>query len=347
MAAILDFSSIKIDELIVHDIPKHKQSDTSKSPIYSQKVSDLPDGLRLFFKDKIVNALSSDRSFKVCYDTDSTSPMKRHCSDILNDDYVDFVDKSKKIAKHLFDIQVGNNAAGILLIIKGVISGFNSCILMKLERDKGAQLNLNLKTKSFDIVEVKDLMLTQKTKIFKVALLLDQSKTGSDFDGFVTDYQINIKNKKEAITFFIDKFLGCRAFEDPKIATQRFYNLTRSFIDMTDDAVKKTKYLQDLNSYIQKNQNTISPKEFANDYLEESREKNDYKDFLKDNKFSFQTVVKDTQLINSKVRKISVDFTSGVSIVGSKGVLDESVKIEAYGEDQHRAEIISKIKKVS
>lgn len=77
---------------------------------------------------------------------------------------------------------------------------------MKLERDDGARLTMNEATKFFDISEVKDLMLTSKTKIFKIALLVDRSDYDIDFDGDIMDFQINSKERKELSSFFIDDF---------------------------------------------------------------------------------------------------------------------------------------------
>jgi 37-kD nucleoid-associated bacterial protein len=347
MAKKIDLSSIVIKKVIVHDIPQHKKKELTINPGYSEQESKLSDGLRLFFKDKVVQALSSDRSFKICFDSNNPSPVSEIAADMLATNCKDIVKSSKGIAKQLFDIQVGINAPGILVVIYGEVSDFNTCIILKLERDQGAQLTLDPKTQSYNIEEVKDLMLTQKTKIFKVALLISRNDFSTKFDGMVMDYQIDIKAKKEVVTFFIDKFLGCRAFQDPKITTQKFYNLTRAYIDTVDDVLDQAKYIQDLNSYMQKNTNTLNPKDFADDYLKTSAHKNQYKDYLEKNKFKFSTFIKDTNLIDAKLEKFAVQFDNGITIVGNKGTFKEKVKLTELTNGQHKAEITSKIKKLS
>lgn len=119
MPTPIDLSSIQLDRVIVHDIPKHKKNEADIQPKYSQMESSLPDGLRLFFKDKIVKALQGDKAFKVLYDSENSAPTSRLIGQILSKEADLFVDTSKGLAKHLFDIQEGNNAAGILLIIAG------------------------------------------------------------------------------------------------------------------------------------------------------------------------------------------------------------------------------------
>jgi len=348
MAQKIDLHTITIEKIIVHDIPKHKKGDISLQPNYSEQESELPDGLRSFFKDKVVSALSSDKAFKICYDADNTaSPVSWIISDIIKSPDGDFVLKSKSIAEHLFKIQVGINAAGILLIILGKVNGFSSCMILKLERDSGAQLVLNQQTKSFNIREVHDLMLTYKTRIFKVALFINKEEFQCKFDGSVMDYQINVKEKKEASTYFIDAFLGCKPFEDPKITTQRFFNLTRTYIDTIEDIIHRAKYIQDLNSYLQKNNQTLNPKEFADDYFKTSKHKDDYKKFLETKKFKFSSFPKDTQLISNKFKKIVITFENDISIVGNKGTFDKKVKLEKLPNGEHKAEIVSKIRRIS
>lgn len=348
MATKIDLHTLTVNRIIVHDIPKHKKGDSSAQPNYSEQESDLPDGLRSFFKDKVVSALSSDKAFKICYDGDnSESPASWVIGDIIKDHKGEFVSKSKTIAEHLFKIQVGINAAGILLVIFGKVSGFNTCMILKLERDSGAQLVLNTQTKSFNIKEVHDLMLTNKTRIFKVALFINREDFKTKFDGLVMDYQINVKEKKDASTYFISDFLGCKPFEDPKITTQKFFNLTRTYIDTIDDVLHRAKYIQDLNSYLQKNSQILNPKEFAEDYFKTSKHKEDYKSFLESKKFKFSSFPKDTQLINNKFKKIVVTFENDISIVGNKGTFNKNVKLEKLKSGEHRAEIVSKIKRIA
>ncbi len=189
-------------------------------------------------------------------------------------------------------------------------------------------------------------MLTQKTKIFKVALFILPENFKVKFDGLIMDYQIDIRLKKEATTWFIDKFLGCRAYEDPKITTQHFYNYTRSFSDTIPDDIDRAKYIQDLNSYVQKNTYTLNPKEFADDYLTTTEHKNDYRNYLLTKKFNFSSFPKDITQIERHVKKITLAFENDISIVGNKGTFDKKVKLEKLENGKIKAEVISKIRRI-
>jgi hypothetical protein len=71
MVKTVDTSTIEIEKIIVHDIPKHKKGQIDLEPNYSEQESNLSETLKKFFKDKVVQSLSSDKAFKICFDEDN------------------------------------------------------------------------------------------------------------------------------------------------------------------------------------------------------------------------------------------------------------------------------------
>lgn len=255
------------------------------------------------------------------------------------------MEQSKLMTKYLFEIQDGQNASGILVVIFGKISNQNTCIIIKLEKDEGAQLELDPETKSFNIKVVQDLMLTKKTRIYKVGLFIDKSVFRIKYDGSTSDLQIDPTKKKEVTTWFIEKFLGCMPLADPRTTTKKFYDFTTTFIQSIEDPVKKAKYTQDLNSYLQKNSQSISAKEFADDYMETS-DKDLYNKYLKEKKFGMSGFPKDNSFISNKIKTITMTFANDVAIVGKKGTFEKSVKLEHQKDGTTKAEIVSKVKSI-
>jgi hypothetical protein len=341
----IDLSQLSLKKIIVHDIPQHRLNDLSVEPRYSENLGTLTDGLKIFFRTKILQALQSDKAIKVQYDSELPSPIQYLVEEELDSKEGNFVLHSKEVAKHLFTIQGGVNSGGILVVMLGEVAKEKHLIIMKLERDNGVQLRIDEKTKSIDITEVENLMMTNRTKIFKIALLMLRT-TSVDYDGIVTDYQIDFKIKNQISSFFITKFLGCRPYKDPKTTTQDFYRLTKEFIKTIDDDVKKAKYMQDLNSYLQMNSQMLSAKEFAENYLSTTGHKNKYKAFMGSKNFRFDSFVKDTTLISSKIEKISLEFVNGITILGKKGTFKDKVKLTNLENNQLKAEVTSKLKRL-
>jgi len=133
MVKKIDFTTIIIERIIVHDILKHNKGDLSIEPQYSEQESKLTDGLRLFFKDKIVQSLISDKAFKICFDETNTSPISWIVNEFLKSDGSKIVTQSKAMTKYLFEIQEGLNAAGIIVFIYGKINSCNACLILVLE----------------------------------------------------------------------------------------------------------------------------------------------------------------------------------------------------------------------
>lgn len=341
----IDLSLLVIERIIIHDIPKRKKADIDIKPDYSEQDTEIPDGTKLMFKDKIISGMNSTKAFHICYDKNSDSPVPALVNDLIDSENDLFIPHSQKIADRLLNSQGGVNTAGILLVIQGRISDDKICIIMKLERDKGIQLNRNEKTKSFDIQEIENLMFTQKTKMYKIALFVNKKDFNIKYDGSLIDFQIDIKAKKEIQTFFMNEFLGCKPFEDPKIATQNFYKFTKVFIEeMVEDKTIQAKYIQDLNSYVQKPQSTICAREFAEEYFEDAEHKDGYKKYMKTKNFPYsKAIYKDITLIDAKIKKITVEFENGISIIGNKGILENKVKFTRLDDGTDKAEIISKI----
>lgn len=346
MAIKLDTSTIKIDRTIIHSIPKHKKDDFSILPQYSEQESDVSDTLKVFIKDKVIQSLDSNKELKVCYNPDNVSPISTYVNQVLASKGKDLVTQSKLMTEFLFKVQDGANASGILVVVYGTINDFGTCLILKLERDSGAQLKLNLKTKSFNMEEVKDLMLTQKTRIYKVALFIKKDEVQQKFDGVTADLQIDPKTKKEITTWFIEKYLGCIPLEEPKATTKKFYDYTATYIQTLEDPITKAKYTQDLNSYMQKNAQSISANEFAEDYLT-TEHKSNYENYLKEKKFRMSEFPKDNYFVESKIKKITMDFANGISIIGKKGTFDKNVSFKQMQDGQTKAEIVSKVISVS
>ena len=344
--ARIDYSLLIIDKLIIHDVPKHKKNEIDGAPPnYSENESTITDGLRLFFQDKIKTAINGEHSISVCFKEETESSVPNCVRSIISSDD-NFVNLSKEIATNLYNIQQGNNAAGILLIIKGHINTLSICVILKLERDNGAQLVLNEETRTYNVKEVYDLMLTKKTQIFKVALFFDRSHSTANYDGQLRDYQINPKYKKDLNTFFLD-FLGCFPFANPRTSTKLFYEYTKEYINTIPDLIKRSKYTQDLNSYLQKNQTTINPHEFADDYMVETEHKNQYRAHMQSKSFEFTTYLKDTSLVETQIRKFMIEFENGITILGTNGTFEDKVTLTENEETgECKAEITSKIKKI-
>lgn len=349
MSKEINFTTLTIERVIIHDLPKHYKSPKEGEevkPKLSQKESSLPPVMRGFFKEKVIETLKSSNAFRVCYDAGLDSSVSNFVDNLLSAEDA-FVENSHKIAKRLFDVQNGQNSGGILVVIITRIENSLTCVIFKLDKEKGAQLTEDEESKSFDIAEVQNLMLSDKTKILKIVMLIKREDFRCEYDGLLVDYQSPIGKHKDLSSYFMNDFLGCRAFEEPRVTTRKFYALTKNFISKIEDKIRQTRYLLHLNSYIQSNNTHLNASEFSDKYLESPEEKDNYNNFLKAKNFHMESFPKNNDLLKKELEKIFIDFENGATLTATKKSLENTIKLSKLDDGRDQAVITSNIKKVS
>jgi hypothetical protein len=339
-----DAALLIVTSTIVHDVPKHKKDDTSGQVEYSERESDLNGDLKLFFKDKVSEAIGG-KGFKIVFDATFSSPVPTLIKNIIDGRSPSFIDSSKEISKHLYDIQKGWNPAGIVVVIKGQVNRKKVAVIMKLERDEGARLKKHSREHYIDIESVRDLMLTKKTKLFKVGLFFDRADFNTDFDGYVCDNQISLESTAVVARFFLEQFLGCQLYDDMRKLTRQFFEATKEYILRVEDPIRKAKYYEHLLSYMNRPLRTIDPRDFAVNHFEQ-QDRHDYEEHLVRNNMQVAPFEKDTELVKAHITKMMIDFENDVSIISRNGELGNRVILTDEGGGITKAEVRSKIKKI-
>ena len=232
-------------------------------------------------------------------------------------------------------------------MVIGNVGGVKIVGILKLEREEGARLQQIQKDgkPTYDILHIKDLILTEKTKLFKIGLFFQDDTGQYGYDGKVCDKQLSSSNK-EVADFFLKSFLGCSLAGDPKVETKEFFNKSQIFInEEVCDPIVQTKYSLHLVSYISNNLRTINARRFAAQYLDEGH-KQSYIDFLKNKKVKTTDIVRDTSLIEGNLKKMTLDFENGVRIIANQKDFEDCVKLEELENGNTKAEVRSKLKNV-
>ena len=116
-------SQLTINRIIIHEVPRHLRSDTGSSPTYSEVESPLDADLKVFFKEKIIETVGSSSAYEVVFDAQTTSPVPQFVRDLLAGGHVNFVETSKRIAKHLHDAQSGVSPGGLVTVVDCRVDG--------------------------------------------------------------------------------------------------------------------------------------------------------------------------------------------------------------------------------
>ena len=156
-------------------------------------------------------------------------------------------------------------------------------VLMKLEREAGAQLTLDNTggETRFAMSVLDDLVLTDGTRLFKTAAFL---RTGTGNDEFLMaacDSQHRVTDSSDMARFWLT-YLGCLLKEDPRVATSKFFNATIEFINSAiTEPVMKTQLYDSLHSELRSNKAQLVPKSFIQEYVPDELKK-PYREFLEE-----------------------------------------------------------------
>jgi len=318
----MDFGLLRIESLIVHDVPRHRAGHPGSLPVLSEVESPAGTDLKNFIRERVIGTFQ-DRGFHVTIDPDTTSPLP----DLLRGQLLEtprrgLVFMSQEAARHLFQVQTGSNPAGLLVVLRGDLSG-HAIGIMKLEREEAIRLNqLNVDGKrTFELEHLADLMLNKKTRVFKTGVFwADQD----EIHGYVSDMQLGYDLSRAIANFFLSSFLGCRLRDDPATQTGRFWDTTERFInESVAEPDAQNQYLIALTAEMRSQQAQLSPQAFAAQHIHQS-DRDQFQRAMREAGIT-AGIVKDTSRIEPKLRRIEYEFMSGLRLSGPADVVDERV----------------------
>ena len=327
----MDWGEFTVERAVVHYVPTEKiEADdgvgAGSSLMLTDAVIELDAGLKTYFRDKIATRLES-KGMEVVADPDEQAQVVCDAVGEVLPDPDELVERSKVIATHLHTIQSKVNSSGLLAVVLGKVGETPCVCLIKLEPERGVRFAIDTVDGRHvvDLELLRNLTLTDKTKVYKTALLFWD---GTGITGWAADDQRTTATGQQVATFFLAKFLGCR----PKLpAAQITYEFVKaasaSFNEDVQSPKRRGRYQVALLSVMQDNTTTITPRTFAETHLEAE----DRQPFLARVEKAASvapntTFGKDTSRVN--VSRFRMTFTSGnLVLVGDREALDSTVVI--------------------
>lgn len=342
-----NYSSLNIENLIIHEIIKQNLSEEKQPPIYSEIESPLDDEIRLFLKDRMTDTVGSSKAHNIIFDDSSSSTVPDLIKSLFAEEFdsANFVESSKEIASHLNQIQTGRSPGGFITIVNGKNLGQQIIGVLKIEREQGARLEQAERNgkKTFEITSVKNLVLSQNTRLLKIGVFYQNLDNGQ-IVGKICDNQLT--RKGEVASFFLNSFLGCKFMYDPSIQTKDFFRYSIQFIkEKIEDPITQNKYKLHLQSYISNQERVINPRTFATTNLEVAH-RQAYEDYLTEKGVGVAEIIRDTSCIKTYIEKIALEFENGIQIIGNQQDFEEQVSIEHLEDGRTKAMVESRLKKI-
>lgn len=342
----MNLDSFQITGAVVHDIPSG--GDEDERLVLTDAAITLDDPLRAYFRRKIIKSLGL-RGLDVVVDPDGAACVRDGVAAILVD-AEQLVAASQRIATHLDEVQTGRNSSGLLAIVLGAIDGRGCVSVLKLEREQGLRFHIDVDDQGRKVVDLellRELTLTDKTKVFKTALLLlDDTGQPESMYGRVSDDQ---RGKDEGVgvaTFYLSTFLGCQLKTSPEKATRDFVRAAEGYFnEHVGNPEKRGRYQVALLAKMQDNTMDVRPRDFAEANLD-AADRAPFKEAIRsagiDPNVAFE---KDTSLV--KVNGFKMTFDSGMVLVGRSEDLSNRVNIRSDEAAQPGVEVNDTLKRIS
>ncbi|HEX6681093.1 MAG TPA: nucleoid-associated protein [Gaiellaceae bacterium] len=258
----MNLDTFQIADLVIHDVPLPNEE--GLDVILTDAPIDLDPDLRRYFRRKIIDSLKK-RGLDVVADTDET-PIAREAVRAILASPDELVPRSHELARHLFAIQNKRNSEGLVAVATGTVDEGDVVSVLKLEREQGLRLQIVREggRTLADIEHLRNLTLTDKTKVFKTSILrLDDPGDELSLTGRVSDDQRGLRAGEGVANFFLSRFLGCRLELNPEVATRDFVTAVEEFINGLDDQERQAEYHIALLATLQDQQLDVSPAAFA------------------------------------------------------------------------------------
>ena len=339
-----DLGPLEIDRVILHYIPS-RRSDSTEVPILSEDVSQLGTTTLFYFRRKLVSTLTN-RAYPVMFDRATTSIIPNLVQKVLSLGSQDFIKDSQAIANHLFQSQPGSSPQGMLAVADANLRGLRAFAIVKLEHEEGTRATLVRRSvgQVFDMEHLRDLLLTSKTRVFKAGLFIQEPSTaGPSIDGYVSDNQAAQWAKSAIADYFLRRFLGCELREDPAVSTQNFLAEAEYWFNTAIfDPVKQASYTVALLTEVRRNLDTINPGAFAREYLA-LEDRQAFIEHLDASGVPTIAFPKDTNLVESRLKNVSMKMESGLMILGSVEAFDSKVNVRNTDNGQAEVTIIDRV----
>jgi hypothetical protein len=147
-------------------------------------------------------------------------------------------------------------------------------------------------------------------------------------------------------SFFLKRFLGCRLKTAPEVATREFFEASQEWVNELPDPTKRGRYEVSLIAHMHEQGNTVTPNTFADRNLDVG-DRASYRAHLAEKEAPSTRFVKDTRLIQSRIKQMSIRFQrSTVRVSGKPEDVDEYVRINTPDTEAAPVEILDRVKDV-
>ncbi len=316
MLTAADLAQVRIKRTVFHDVPNRPKAIETK-PVLADLETKIEGGKAKILYDRITQVLGSKHAYGMRFSATPATTVPAEVRTFTSKDHSseEFVAMSRELANSLFAQHNGATSSGLLCVMQVTVRSRNGLAILKLERQEGAEIKFSGEEgkRVFDFDVLENLILTDKTRLFKSAIFVRTDEGDNDFDSAGCDSQG--PGTSEDVARFWLTYLGCQLDEEPRVSTRKWFDASLAFAnEHITDAVGKNTFYEHIHSELKSNKKNLSPKQFLEDYVP-SALRVPYKKFLAEHKVSLQSFTKDISEIKTRLRRKSLRTAHGISVI--------------------------------
>ena len=227
------------------------------------------------------------------------------------------------------------SSPGLLVIASGTIDTGPCLPILKLQKQEGLNLERvgTSGAETYSLEHLKRLMLTNDTRVFKVALFEEAGVSEpDDVHALVSDKQRFSSPEKRMADFFLKTFLGCRLRDDPAQITSQYYVAAEKYINKkVSDPERRARYHRALLTDLVSQSGSVVPRTFAQQHLDEDDQQAFLGDLRADGLATTQ-FEKNIELIENRLREEEYVLQSGIRVRGRPVAFEEHAEISTNGD---------------
>jgi hypothetical protein len=310
-----DLAKLKIKRAIFHDVPNRPKIIETKVVLADLETKIDASKAKILY-DRITQVLGSKQAYSMQFSAAPATKVPDEVRAFTRNEHTSeqFVAMSRELAQYLFAQHTGATSPGLLCVMEVTVGPKRGLVLLKLERQAGAEIKFTGEEgeRVFDFDVLENLILTDKTRLFKSALFLRTGPGDDDFDSGGCDSQG--PGTSEDVARFWLTYLGCKLAEEPRISTRKWFDASLAFAnEQIGDAVAKNTFYEHIHSELKSNRKNVSPGQFIEDCLPANL-RAPYKQFLKEHNVSLHAFSKDISEIKTRLRRKALHTSHGISV---------------------------------
>ena len=315
MITAADLARLTIKRAIFHDVP-NKPRGVETAPILADLETTLDARRAHILHTRLTQVIGSKQAYPIRFSAVPATqvPAEVRTFTLADRPVQDFIETSRKLAEYLFAQHTGATSPGLLCVMAVTAGPKIGLAILKLERQEGAEIKFHGEEghRVFDMDVLDNLILTDKTRLFKSALFLRSGPGDDDFDLGACDSQG--PGTSEDVARFWLTYLGCQLAEEPRVATRKWFDASLDFAnDQIVDPIEKNSFYEHVNSELKSNRRNVSPRQFIEDYVPK-KFRLPYQEFLQQRGIPFHAFAKDISEIKTRLRRKALHTSHGISV---------------------------------